>query len=199
MPRKSSAANAPKRSDSNVRRIIGANIKARRLALDWNQQDLADRFGVSRSAVSQYEIGTGEVNAGDLPRLAQILGLTLLDFYQSPTRETPASEEGAYSGAADRPQTSPKAGGEGHSAKPGAGEQNHTDEWGAILRPTEMFVPTKKAQEVVSVAIDEVNPTGLHNDLSGSIEMAVLFHDMTPLERATVLRIAKALKGTLGA
>ncbi len=84
MPRKSSAANAPKRSDTNVRRTIGANIKARRLTLGWSQQELAERFGVSRAAVSQYEIGTGEVNAGDLPRLADILGVSLLDLYGNP-------------------------------------------------------------------------------------------------------------------
>lgn len=89
MPRRLSSANAPKRSASNVRRTIGANIKARRLALDWNHQDLADRFGVSRSAVSQYKIGTGEVNAGDLPRLPRlprILGVDLLGFYCHPAR-----------------------------------------------------------------------------------------------------------------
>ena len=82
MPRKSSAANNAKRSIHNVRQIIGGNVKARRLALGWSQQELADRFGVSRAAVSQYEIGTGEVNAGDLPRLADILGISLLEFYE---------------------------------------------------------------------------------------------------------------------
>ena len=81
MPRKPSADNASKRSNTNVRRTIGANVKARRLTLGWSQQELADLFGVSRAAVSQYEIGTGEVNAGDLPRLAKILGVGLLDFY----------------------------------------------------------------------------------------------------------------------
>ena len=81
MPRKPSADNAPKRSSTNVRRTIGTNVKARRLTLGWSQQELADRFGVSRATVSQYEIGTGEVNAGDLPRLAEILGIGLLEFY----------------------------------------------------------------------------------------------------------------------
>ena len=81
MPRKSSASNNLKRSPFNVRETVGGNIKRHRLTLDWSQQELADRFGVSRAAVSQYEIGTGEVNAGDLPRLADFLGISLLDFF----------------------------------------------------------------------------------------------------------------------
>ena len=81
MPRKSSASNNLKRSPFNVREAVGSNIKRHRLALGWSQQELADRFGVSRAAVSQYEIGTGEVNAGDLPRLADLLGIGLLDFF----------------------------------------------------------------------------------------------------------------------
>jgi transcriptional regulator with XRE-family HTH domain len=84
MPRKSSATNTAKRSGYNVRQAVGSNIKIRRLELGWSQQELADRFGVSRAAISQYEIGTGEVNAGDLPRLADILGLSLLEFYEGP-------------------------------------------------------------------------------------------------------------------
>lgn len=81
MPRKSSAPNNLKRSPFNVREIVGGNIKRHRLTLGLSQQELADRFGVSRAAVSQYEIGTGEVNAGDLPRLADLLGISLLDFF----------------------------------------------------------------------------------------------------------------------
>jgi len=84
MPRKSSATNTAKRSGYNVRQVVGNTIKTRRLELGWSQQELADRFGVSRAAISQYEIGTGEVNAGDLPRLADILGLSLLEFYEGP-------------------------------------------------------------------------------------------------------------------
>ena len=84
MPRKSSASNNLKRSPFNVREAVGSNIKRHRLALGWSQQELADRFGVSRAAISQYEIGTGEVNAGDLPRLADLLGISLLDFYSGP-------------------------------------------------------------------------------------------------------------------
>lgn len=81
MPRKSSAPNALKRSPFNVREVVGSNIKRHRLALGWSWPTASE---VSRAAVSQYEIATGKVNAGDLPRLADLLGIGLLDFYASP-------------------------------------------------------------------------------------------------------------------
>ena len=101
MPRKSSAPNNLKRSPFNVREAVGSNIKKHRLTLGWSQQELADRFGVSRAAVSQYEIGTGEVNAGDLPRLADLLGISLLDFFAgsepslSPSNLSPIDRQSA--------------------------------------------------------------------------------------------------------
>ena len=87
MPRPPSAANAAQRAAANVRGTIGENVRAHRIARDLSQEELAERFGVSRAAVSQYEIGTGEVNAGDLPRLAEILGIGVLDFFRPPPVE----------------------------------------------------------------------------------------------------------------
>ena len=84
MPRQSSATNAAERAATNLKRVVGENIKAHRIALDLSQEELAEKFGVSRAAVSQYEIGAGEVNAGDLPRLAEILGMSLPQFFQVP-------------------------------------------------------------------------------------------------------------------
>lgn len=55
MPRKSFAPNNLKRFPFSVREAVGSNIKRHRLALGWSQQELADSFGVSRAAVSQYE------------------------------------------------------------------------------------------------------------------------------------------------
>ncbi len=81
MPRQSSAINAAQRVATNMKRIVGENIKTHRLARDLSQEELAEKFGVSRATVSQYEIGVGEVNAGDLPRLAEILGVSLDQFF----------------------------------------------------------------------------------------------------------------------
>ncbi len=67
-----------------MKRVVGENIKAHRIAQNLSQEELAEKFGVSRAAISQYELGVGEVNAGDLPRLARILGITTLEFFHSP-------------------------------------------------------------------------------------------------------------------
>lgn len=84
MPRPSSAANASERAATNVKRIVGANIKAHRIALGLSQEELAELFGISRAALSQIEIGVGEVNAGDLPRLASLLSISSLRFFEQP-------------------------------------------------------------------------------------------------------------------
>ncbi len=84
MPRPSSAPNAAERAATNRKRTVGENIKAHRIARDLSQEELAEKFGVSRAAISQYEIGVGEVNAGNLPRLAHILGVSTWDFFSSP-------------------------------------------------------------------------------------------------------------------
>lgn len=204
MPRKSSAQNAPKRSDSNVRLVIGANIKARRQALDWSQQELADRFGVSRAAVSQYEIGTGEVNAGDLPRLARILGIHLLDFYRPPARaDQPAQaaatpqaasrrlleawERGLLNGDDRKESSGPSHEGQTGSGT-GVGEGDTEDDRVPMTEPIS-FVPTKNDGR----ENDDPAP-GLPRDISDDLlEIAGLFQTMTPLERSTLLRIARVL------
>ncbi len=87
MPRRSSATNAAERAATNVKRLVGENIKTFRIAAGMSQEELAEKFGVSRAALSQYELGAGEVNAGDLPRLASLLGITTLDFFQKPPED----------------------------------------------------------------------------------------------------------------
>ena len=63
--------------------IIGARIATRRKELKLSQQALADAYGVSRSLISQIETGRGQINAGDLPRLADILNVPVSYFYAS--------------------------------------------------------------------------------------------------------------------
>ena len=46
-----------------------------------SQADLAAKFGISRAALSQYEVGIGDLNAGDITFLAQILGVPVPYFF----------------------------------------------------------------------------------------------------------------------
>lgn len=93
MPRPSSAINASQRAATNMKRVIGQNIKAHRIALGLSREELAKKFGVSRTALSQFEIGLGEVNAGDLPRLANLLGISTLKFFERSAEDASPTPE----------------------------------------------------------------------------------------------------------
>jgi transcriptional regulator with XRE-family HTH domain len=71
---------SPKKA-SNCRGKIGGRIAARRATVGLDQGQLADAFEVSRQAISQYERGVTDVNAGDLPFLAQVLGVSVLSLF----------------------------------------------------------------------------------------------------------------------
>lgn len=59
-----------KRSKDEGTTDLGMRIKARRLELDWKQEELARKAGCSKSAVSQWE--TGDVKNLQLSRLVKV-------------------------------------------------------------------------------------------------------------------------------
>ena len=212
MPRKPSADNAPKRSSTNVRRTIGANVKARRLTLGWSQQELADRFGVSRATVSQYEIGTGEVNAGDLPRLAEILGIGLLEFYGHAPPVSAAQVEqidkaGEKSGSDAEPDENARP--EGSFEDLGLGERagSRPPAWAT---PGDESPPVNVAPDVRQIDFydkaDGLYVSDYDNDVTGSLGKAVdpadkhailpllrSILDLDPVNRETVRRVVRAM------
>src|ERR1700739_2170410 len=54
-------------------RDIGNRIRQAREEQDWTQDQLADRVGVSRSAVAQWETGRAGQVTGNLSRIAGVL------------------------------------------------------------------------------------------------------------------------------
>jgi transcriptional regulator with XRE-family HTH domain len=52
-----------------------------REAKGWTQQELADRIGVSRTAVTQWESGRTTPTANNLAAVASILGVSMERFY----------------------------------------------------------------------------------------------------------------------
>ena len=63
---------------------------------NMTQQDLADRLGVSRQAVSRWEMGTAKPEIESLAALAKIFGITvdeLLTGEQALAAEAPAAEK----------------------------------------------------------------------------------------------------------
>ena len=56
--------------------MLGIRIVILRISKGWSQAELAQRIGVSASAVGMYEQGRREPSLGLLVRLAQELGAT---------------------------------------------------------------------------------------------------------------------------
>ena len=81
LPKKSSAPGARDREERNTRITIGRRIAHQRAVLGYSQAELAEKFGVSRAALSQYEVGIGDINAGDMNYLAEILKQPVSYFF----------------------------------------------------------------------------------------------------------------------
>ena len=59
---------------------IGIKLKALRKSKGLSQQDVADRFGVSRTTISNYEIGRRKPTIGELQNYAAFYGVGLEYF-----------------------------------------------------------------------------------------------------------------------
>lgn len=59
---------------------IGERIKAYREACDLYQSDLARKIGVTRQAISSWEIGRTLPNIGAIERMSQVFGCTKTDL-----------------------------------------------------------------------------------------------------------------------
>src|SRR5712664_1464092 len=56
---------------------VGERIKARRAELEWTQDQLAQKAGISKSFLSELENGKRSVSADNLLDLARALGVSL--------------------------------------------------------------------------------------------------------------------------
>jgi transcriptional regulator with XRE-family HTH domain len=60
---------------------VGRRIRARRMARQMSQMDLAGHLGLTFQQVQKYEKGTNRVAAGRLKRIARILDVPILYFF----------------------------------------------------------------------------------------------------------------------
>lgn len=71
---------------------VGERIKARRLELEWTQDQLAQKAGISKSFLSDLENGKRSVGAENLLDIARALGVSI-DFLMTGTAsEKPVTE-----------------------------------------------------------------------------------------------------------
>ncbi len=64
-----------------VAKDLGKRIKFARQELEWSQQELADKMGVSQRTVSRWEVGTAIVSPSTLVRLAELLEKDITYFF----------------------------------------------------------------------------------------------------------------------
>ena len=69
---------------------LGERIRARRLELDWTQDQLASKAGISKGFLSDLENGKRKVSAENLMGIAQVLDLSL--DYLMKGDDTPAPQ-----------------------------------------------------------------------------------------------------------
>jgi transcriptional regulator with XRE-family HTH domain len=66
----------PRNAATNVDRHVGARIRARRLALNLSQEELAGKLGVTFQQLQKYEKGANRVAGIILVRLSNALGVS---------------------------------------------------------------------------------------------------------------------------
>lgn len=66
---------AIKPSDSELVSVFAANVRARRQALGWSQEDLSEAAGVHRTYVGMIERAEKNVTIYNIERIAKALGV----------------------------------------------------------------------------------------------------------------------------
>ena len=62
-------------------------LKVLRAERDWNQQDLADRLGVSRQSVNAIETGKYDPSLPLAFRIAELFALPIEEIFTSPSKD----------------------------------------------------------------------------------------------------------------
>jgi transcriptional regulator with XRE-family HTH domain len=76
---------------------VGQRIKIRRLAAGLSQTDLADGLGITFQQVQKYEKGVNRVGAGRLTRIAQVLKVPVITFFDGHGNTAGAAAQGKRS------------------------------------------------------------------------------------------------------
>lgn len=63
--------------DGELCRLIGANIRERRLSIGWTQKAMGERLGVSYQQVQKYEKGANSMPAEKLVSAAVLFGCSI--------------------------------------------------------------------------------------------------------------------------
>jgi transcriptional regulator with XRE-family HTH domain len=70
---------------------IGRRVRTFRLQKGMSQEKLGDQLGITFQQVQKYEKGANRIGAGRLQQIAEILEVSVMDFYNSNTHRGTAS------------------------------------------------------------------------------------------------------------
>lgn len=74
----------PTQRSEELRRIVAANVKDRRLRLGLSQEEFADICGYHRTYIGSVERGERNITLSTLQALADALGASAIDLMRSP-------------------------------------------------------------------------------------------------------------------
>ena len=70
------------KTPSAIDQRLGAQLRARRLALGISQTELANKLGVTFQQVQKYENGMNRIPSGRMPVIAEMLEIRIADLYE---------------------------------------------------------------------------------------------------------------------
>ena len=70
--------------DQRIAAVLGARIRAARIAAGRSQKELAEELEVTQAAISQWERGLVEPGIGHFLHIVALLGLSLLELEDNP-------------------------------------------------------------------------------------------------------------------
>ncbi len=82
---------------------VGARIRQLRFEKHWTQDDIAEKVGVTREAVSYWELNRRTPAIGTLEKIAQVLGVSVAELLEEPALAGKAKAPGE-AGRTERPE-----------------------------------------------------------------------------------------------
>ena len=77
-----------RKEKAETKKSLGEALKAHRTHCNMTQEFVAESLGVSRQAVSKWEMGTSEPSTSNLMALAQLFGVTAEELLREVADET---------------------------------------------------------------------------------------------------------------
>jgi transcriptional regulator with XRE-family HTH domain len=83
---------ASNKSATKIDRLVGRNIRVRRLARGLTQEELGAKLGITFQQVQKYEKGVNRIGSGRLYEIAEIFEVPVKSLFEGETKE-PASRK----------------------------------------------------------------------------------------------------------